>query len=287
MLIGGLGIATFGLTLPVTRLVVAYSSGTFVGLGRAVFGALLAVVVLAIVRPGFPSRPQLLRLAVVAGGVVIGFPVLASIAMGHVPASHGAVVLGVLPLATAVVGSLISHERPSLGFWVCGALGSLVVVLFALNEGGGSFGAGDFALVGAIGAASIGYAVGARLAIEMGGWQVISWALVLALPFSIVPMLQHAPDGWREAPVSVWLGFAYLCAVSQYFGFFLWYKSLALGGIARVSQVQLLQPFVTFAVAAAFFGESLTPGALLALLGVSVAVALGRRMPIRSRAQNG
>lgn len=282
MLIGGLGIATFGATLPVTRVVVSHSSGTFVGLGRAVFGALFAIAVLAIVRPGFPSRAQLLRLAVVAGGVVVGFPVLASIAMGHVPASHGAVVLGVLPLATAVVGSLISHERPSLGFWVCGGLGSLVVVVFALHEGGGSFGAGDVALVGAIAAAAVGYAVGARLAVELGGWQVISWALVLALPFSIVPMLQHVPDGWRDAPASAWLGFLYLCAVSQYLGFFLWYKGLALGGIARVSQVQLLQPFVTFAVAAMFFGERLTAGALLALIGVSVAVAVGRRMPIRS-----
>ena len=293
MWIGGLGIASFGLTLPITRFVVTRAesvggiavSGVFVGLGRAVFGALLALVVLLVVRPGFPTRSQLGRLVLVALGVVVGFPMLASVAMQTVPASHGAVVLGILPLVTALAGVVVAGERPSPGFWGFGLLGAGLVVGFSLSAGGGSLQLGDLALGGAILFAAMGYSVGGNLARELGGWLVISWALVLALPFVSVPMLWLVPDGWRGASPGVWAGFAYLCFVSQYLGFFLWYRGLALGGIARVSQVQLLQPFVTFAVAAWFFGEHLGPGALMALAGVSVVVVLGRRMPVRSAVQ--
>ena len=293
MWIGGLGIASFGLTLPITRFVVTRAesvggiavSGVFVGLGRAVFGALLALVVLLVVRPGFPTRSQLGRLVLVALGVVVGFPMLASVAMQTVPASHGAVVLGILPLVTALAGVVVAGERPSPGFWGFGLLGAGLVVGFSLSAGGGSLQLGDLALGGAILFAAMGYSVGGKLARELGGWLVISWALVLALPFVSVPMLWLVPDGWRGASPGVWAGFAYLCFVSQYLGFFLWYRGLALGGIARVSQVQLLQPFVTFAVAAWFFGEHLGPSALMALAGVSVVVVLGRRMPVRSAVQ--
>lgn len=293
MWIGGLGIASFGLTLPITRFVVTRAesvggiavSGVFVGLGRAVFGALLALVVLLVVRPGFPTRSQLGRLVLVALGVVVGFPMLASVAMQTVPASHGAVVLGILPLVTALAGVVVAGERPSPGFWGFGLLGAGLVVGFSLSAGGGSLQLGDLALGGAILFAAMGYSVGGNLARELGGWLVISWALVLALPFVSVPMLWLVPDGWRGASPGVWAGFAYLCFVSQYLGFFLWYRGLALGGIARVSQVQLLQPFVTFAVAAWFFGEHLGPSALMALAGVSVVVVLGRRMPVRSAVQ--
>ncbi len=282
MLVGGLGIATFGVTLPVTRWVVPEFGGVFVGLGRAVIGALLAGLVLMVVRPGLPTGPQFKRLAGVALGVVVGFPLLASIAMGHVPASHGGVVLGLLPLATALAGVLVSHERPSLGFWICGLIGAALVVGFALQQGAGHLSFGDLALAGSIVCASMGYAVGGKLATELGGWQVISWALMLALPFVALPMYQNLPADLAGIPLAKWCGFAYLCIVSQYLGFFLWYKGLALGGIARVSQVQLLQPFVTLGVATFFLGE--TPGvvALLVLVAVTASVAMGRRMPIRS-----
>ncbi len=282
MLVGGLGIATFGVTLPVTRWVVPELGGVFVGLGRAVIGALLAGLVLMVVRPGLPTGPQFKRLAGVALGVVVGFPLLASIAMGHVPASHGGVVLGLLPLATALAGVLVSHERPSLGFWICGLIGAALVVGFALQQGAGHLSFGDLALAGSIVCASMGYAVGGKLATELGGWQVISWALMLALPFVALPMYQNLPADLAGIPLAKWCGFAYLCIVSQYLGFFLWYKGLALGGIARVSQVQLLQPFVTLGVATFFLGESPGVVALLVLVAVTASVAIGRRMPIHS-----
>ncbi|MBL4770485.1 MAG: DMT family transporter [Planctomycetes bacterium] len=282
MLVGGLGIATFGVTLPVTRWIAPEFGGAFIGLGRAVFAAFLAGLVLLAVRPGWPSAPQFKRLIGVAAGVVVGFPLLASMAMDSVPASHGGIVLGLLPLGTALAGVLVSHERPSFGFWLCGLVGAGFVIGFALQEGAGQLQLGDLALVGAIVCASMGYAIGGKLATELGGWQVISWGLILALPFVAWPMYQNLPADLTSIPQAKWFGFAYLCIVSQYLGFFLWYKGLALGGIARVSQVQLLQPFVTLGVAAAFLGEFLGTAALVALVAVTVSVALGRRMPIRA-----
>ena len=284
MLLGLLGVVSFGLTLPATRFVVPYFDPVFIGLGRAVPAALVAAMLLLITRQPVPNRKQLYQLLVIAAGVVLGFPVLSAWAMQTVPASHGGVVLGLLPLATAVAGALISGEKPSLGFWVAGMAGSVLVIIYSLSQGGGWFHGGDLALLGAVLSAAIGYAVGGKLSREIGGWQVICWALVIGLPFIIAPAWIHAPQSVAHIHGSVWLGFLYLALVSQLFGFFLWNKGLAIGGVARVSQTQLLQPFVTIVASALLLSEAIDTATIVFALLVVGMVAVSKRMPIHERA---
>jgi len=194
-----------------------------------------------------------------------------------VPAAHGAVVVGLLPLATAVAGALMAHERPSRRFWACAVAGSAVVVAFALWKGGGALHGADALLVGAVAAAAIGYAEGARLSRTLGGWQVISWALILAAPFVAVPTWLALDTRAAAAPWTAWLAFAYVSAVSMYLGFFAWYKGLAEGGIAAVGQVQLLQPFFTLFASALLLGENLDAMTFVAAALVVATIALGRR----------
>ncbi|MCK5877784.1 MAG: DMT family transporter [Candidatus Marithrix sp.] len=280
MLLGILGVVSFGLTLPATRYIIEYFDPIFIGLGRAVVAAVFAALLLIITKQAIPNKKQLSKLIIIAFGVVIGFPVLSAWAMQTVPASHGGVVLGLLPLATAIVGVLISNERPSIGFWLSGIMGSAIVIIYSLFYGVSSFHIGDFALLGAIISAAIGYAVGGQLSKEIGGWQVICWALVISLPFIIVPAWARGPQEAFSIPINIWLGFLYLALVSQLLGFFLWNKGLALGGIARVSQAQLIQPFVTIIASALLVNEALdTTTIVFALLVVST-VAIGKRMPI-------
>ena len=273
---GVVGVTAFAMTLPATRVAVAALDPVFVGLGRAVVAAMLAAIALAATRQPWPSPALWPRLALVALGVVIGFPLLSAWAMRHVPASHGAVVVGLLPLLTAAAGAWLAHERPSRRFWLCGIAGSLVVVGFALWRGGGSLHGADLLLIGAIVLAAIGYAEGARLTRLIGGWQVISWALVLSAPFLAVPAWL-ASDGLADAPLSAWLGFAYVSVVSMYLGFFAWYRALARGGIADVGQIQLLQPFLTLLFSALLIGERLEWSMFVAAGLVIATIAIGRR----------
>jgi drug/metabolite transporter (DMT)-like permease len=273
---GLLGVAAFSVTLPATRVAVASLDPVFVGLGRAVVAALCAAVVLAATHAPWPSRALWPRLAIVAAGVVVGFPLLTAWAMQHVPASHGAVVIGLLPLATAAAGAWLAHERPTKRFWAFAVAGSTVVVGFAAWKGGGSLHIADLLLLGAVASAAIGYAEGARLTQLIGGWQVISWALLLSAPLVAVPAWLAAGD-LKAVPWPAWAGFAYVSLVSMYVGFFAWYKGLALGGIASVGQLQLLQPFLTIAFSALLLGEALDPSTLIAAALVIAAIALGRR----------
>ena len=274
---GLVGVLAVSLTLPATRFAVAYLDPVFIGLGRAVVAAALAAGVLAATRTPWPGRRCIAGLAIVAGGVIVGFPLLTAYAMRSVPASHGAVVVGLLPLATAVAGALMAHERPSPRFWVCAFAGSAVVVVFALWKGGGTFHRADVLLVGAVAAAAIGYAEGARLSRALGGWQVISWALILATPFVAVPAMLALDARAAHAPWTAWLAFAYVSAVSMYLGFFAWYKGLALGGIAAVGQLQLLQPFFTLFASALLLGERLDLATFVAAALVVATIAVGRR----------
>ncbi|MFT4997234.1 MAG: drug/metabolite transporter (DMT)-like permease [Chitinophagales bacterium] len=280
MLLGFIAVCAFGLTLPATRLATTYFDPIFIGLGRASLAAIVAATLLLIFKVKIPTKPQLAKLALVAAGVVIGFPVLTSVAMQTLPASHGGVLLGVLPLATTTVAVVVAHERPSLGFWLVGLIGSGLVVTFALVEGGGGIQLADLILLGAIFAAAVGYAVGATLVKELGGWQVICWALVLVLPLNIVPAINAAPAELATVPMQGWLCFLYLALVSQLCGFFIWYKGLDLGGIARVSQVQLLQPFITLFAAVMLLGESISLMTATFVLLVVATVWLGKKMPI-------
>jgi len=281
MFLGLVGVVSFGLTLPATRFIIPYFEPVFIGLGRAVIASFVAALLLIATKQTRPSRKQFYQLLGVASGVVVGFPILSAWAMQTVPASHGGVVLGVLPLATAIVGSVVSNEKPSVAFWICGIVGSAVVIAYSLLQGVGEFQTGDFFLLGAIVSAATGYALGGKLSKEIGGWQVICWALVISFPFIIVPAWLEAPqDAVASLPLNVILSFLYLALVSQLFGFFFWNKGLALGGVARVSQTQLLQPIVTLVASALLINETINVQTIVFATLVIVTVAIGKKMPI-------
>lgn len=284
MLLGLAGVAIFSLTLPMTRIAVQELDAAFVTLGRALGAAVLSAAWLRWRRAPRPGRADLPGLAMVALGCVLGFPLLSSIAMKSLPAAHGAVLVGALPLCTALYAALRGYERPSRGFWALAGLGSALVTGFALLQGGGRLQGADLAMLAAVGLGAAGYAEGARLARRLGGLEVISWALLLAAPFAAVLLLAcDAGQFGRLAGVSLraWLALAYITVFSMYVGFCFWYRGLALGGTARVGQTQLLQPFLTLGAAAALLGEPLSPANCAFALAVIAIVALGRRMQVR------
>lgn len=292
LLLGLVGVTAFGLTLPATRFVVPYLDPLFIGPGRAVVAAVAAALVLASTRQRQPTRWELKRLGLVSLCVVVGFPIFSALAMEQVPASHGGVVLGVLPLATALAARVIAHERPSAGFWLVSGLGAALVVGYAISEGLGRVGTGDLALLAALIVTAVGYALGGQLSKTLGGWQVICWALVLGLPVVLVPAVIWAPiwqaDAWFAAdwgllaavPTRVWLVFLYLALVSQLIGFFFWNAGLAIGGIVRVGQTQLLQPFITIGASAWLLRERIDSATLIVAVLVVGIVAIGRHMPV-------
>jgi drug/metabolite transporter (DMT)-like permease len=286
MLFGLAGVAIFSLTLPFTRMAVAELDPTFVALGRALVAALLAGIWLSVRRTALPPGSSWLPLALVAIGCVIGFPWLTSMAMQTLPAAHGAVLVGILPLATALFATLRGHEKPSSGFWLAALAGSALVIIFALRQSGGGLQMADFLMLGAVILGAIGYAEGGRLAKTMGGMAVISWALVLSAPLVAALMLVHFylhgwPQGMTSAGIGAWIGFAYVSVLSMFIGFVFWYRGMALGGVARVGQVQLVQPFLSLLGACAILGEALAWSTMLFALAVIATVAFGRKMAVR------
>ncbi|HLB80833.1 MAG TPA: DMT family transporter [Dongiaceae bacterium] len=279
LVLGTVAVAVWSVTLPATRAAVAALEPVFVGLGRGVVAGCLAALYLALARQRRPTLREIGSLVIVAAGVVVGFPLLSALAMREVDAGHGGVMLGVLPLATALCGAASSRERPRAAFWVAAVAGSVLVMAFSLIAGAGRFRIGDVALIGAVACAAVGYAEGARLAKSLGGLQVISWALVIATPFLLVPAVLAAPPGLR-APPSAWAGFAYVSLMSQFLGFLPWYRGMTLGGIARVSQVQLLQPFLTLLAASLLLAEAMDAITIAFAIAVLLVVALGSRATI-------
>ena len=278
---GLLGVAAFSFTVPLTRLAVAGLSPLFIGSARAVVAAVLAASALALTRQRLPRGRQWARLAVVAGGVVIGFPFLTSFALTTTPASHGAVVIALLPAATATAAVLRGRERPPVAFWLITGAGALAAIAFASMQSGG-FGqlhSADLLLLGAVVAAAIGYAEGGLLARELGPWQTVSWALVLASPLmvflTVASMAQQPPSA---TPVQ-WAAFAYLGVVSMFLGFFAWYRGLAIGPMASVSQVQLIQPVLTICWAGLLLGEIL--GWTTIIGGAAVILCAGAAVRVR------
>ena len=290
LLLGLLGVTLFALTLPMTRLAVGtveapQMSGVFVALGRAVVAAWLSVAFLIATRAPWPRREDLLPLAITAGGVVFGFPLFTSVAMRYVEGVHASVIVGVLPLATAAVGALLHRQRPSMGFWVCAALGSALVVGFAVLRSGSaglSIHPADGLLLAAMLCASVGYGFGARLSQHMRAEHVICWALVMALPLTLPIAAFTRPQAAMQA--SAWWGFAYTAVFSMWLGFFAWYRGLALGGTVRVSQVQLVQPFLGMLFAVPLLGERLDAVTLGFAAAVIATVFIGKKMPVRATA---
>jgi drug/metabolite transporter (DMT)-like permease len=275
-LLGFIGVVIFGGTLPATRIAVETFDPWFVTFGRAALAGALALPVLAVARPAMPggSRPALV---VISAALVIGFPGLAALALLTVPAAHGGVVLGILPVATSVAAVFLAAERPSLGFWGLSLLGALLVIGFSLRQGGGSFEPGDLLLGAAALCAAIGYALSGRLARQAPGWSVICWALVIALPLTVAAAALFWRDDYLAAPTEAWAAFLYLGLFSMFLGFFAWNAGLAVGGVAHVGQVQLLQVFVTLLIAAAVLGEEVGGDELVFAALVTIVVALTGR----------
>lgn len=284
--LGVLAVAIFALTLPMTRLAVGTPelpqlSGIFVALGRAVIAAVLSVVFLWATRAPWPYRSDWWSLCLVAIGVVFGFPLCTSIAMRHVDAVHASVMVGVLPMATAAMGAWLHGQRPSNGFWFCAALGAALVVTYAILRSGHSgleLAAADMLLLMAMACAAVGYGVGAQLSARMRPELVICWALVLSLPVNL-PLALLA---WPQTVIKgqAWGAFIYVAVFSMWLGFFAWYRGLALGGTVRVSQVQLIQPFLSMLFAVPLLGESLDALTLGFGLAVIAVVFIGRKMPV-------
>jgi drug/metabolite transporter (DMT)-like permease len=249
---GALGVLAFSFTVPFTRVAVGGLSPLFIGSARAVVAAVPAAVALAVTRQRRPRGTQWARLAVVGGGVVVGFPLLTSYALTVAPAHHGAVVIALLPAATAVLAVRRGNEHPPRTFWISAVAGAVAAVVFAGGLSRPHW--ADLLLFGAVLAAAIGYAEGGLLARELGSWPTVSWALVLCSPLMLVlTVLAPAPHG---TPVQ-WAAFGYLAVVSMFLGFFAWYRGLAIGPMARVSQVQLAQPVLTIAWSGLLLGEHL------------------------------
>jgi drug/metabolite transporter (DMT)-like permease len=286
--LGLAGVTIFALTLPMTRLAVGtpeapQMSGVFIALGRAVIAAVLSAAFLVATRAPLPRGRDWTALAVTSAGVVFGFPLLTSIAMRHVEAVHASVIVGVLPLATAGVGAWLHRQRPSAGFWVCAALGSALVVAFAIlrsGHDGFAIEPADLLLLAAMACAAIGYGWGAQLSQRMRAEHVICWALVIALPLTVPFAAMARPHAPLNA--TAWWGFAYVAVFSMWLGFFAWYRGLALGGTVRVSQVQLVQPFLGMLFAVPLLGERLDALTLGFGMAVIATVFVGKKMPVRA-----
>jgi drug/metabolite transporter (DMT)-like permease len=275
------GVGIFGGTLPMTRIAVTVYDPWFVTVGRAAIASLLAAIVLVAMRRRFPPRPAWRSLAIAAVTTVIGFPIFSAVAMQTVPASHGGVVLGLLPLATSVAAVFVNGERPTAVFWFWSLVGAMLVVGFTLRTGESGFGWGDLWLVVAGASASTGYAHYARLARWMPGWEGISWALVLMAPLTVPAAFLAWQPEWAAAPWPVVGSLLYVSVLSVFIGFFFWNAGLAIGGVARVGQVQLLQTFFTLAIAAAVNRETIGPDTLAFALAVMAVVLLARRSGVR------
>ncbi len=274
---GLLGIVIFSGSLPATRVAVTGFSPIFLTSARAVIAALLGAVFLLALRQTRPARGDMLPLAVVALGVVVGFPLLTALALQHITAARSIVFIGLLPLATATFGVLRGGERPKPAFWLFSMLGAGTVAAFALSGSGGGSLAGDLLMIAAILLCGLGYAEGAALSRRLGGWQVISWALLLSLPMMALIALLALPGGWAGIPAPAWIGLGYVSVFSMLVGFVFWYRGLALGGIAGVGQLQLLQPFFGLLLAALFLHERIAWTMIAAALLVVLCVAGAKR----------
>ncbi|MBH5403191.1 DMT family transporter [Bradyrhizobium sp. CNPSo 4010] len=267
---GLLGVIIFSGSLPATRVAVGGFSALFLTSARAVIAALIGAAVLGLLRQARPQRGDLASLTIVAIGVVVGFPLLTALALQHITSARSIVFIGLLPLSTAIFAVLRGGERPRPLFWLFACLGSATVAGFALSDDDAGSLSGDLLMVAAIVLCGLGYAEGAALSRRLGGWQVISWALLLALPLMLALAVLTWPPVWSGIGVPAWIGLAYVSVFSMFVGFIFWYRGLALGGIARIGQLQQLQPFFGLALAGLLLHEPVA-ASMIAATGIVVA----------------
>lgn len=274
---GLLGVVIFSGSLPATRVAVLDMDPFFLTFLRASIAGILAVMLIFGFREKRPHASHLIPLVIVALGVVIGFPLLTAMALQHVTSAHSIVFLGLLPLTTATFGVLRGGERPKLAFWIFSVIGSLLVMGFALSQGASVSLTGDLLMLSAVIACGLGYAEGAKLTRVLGGWQVISWALIISLPFMLIASLLTMPTTFSGIGTSAWVSLGYVSFFSMLIGFIFWYKGLAIGGIAAVGQLQLLQPFFGLGLSATLLHETVSPLMVLITLGVILCVIGSRK----------
>lgn len=267
---GLIGVIIFSGSLPATRVAVQQFDPVFLTVARAAIAGILALGLLLAFKERRPRRQDIVSLMTVAAGVVVGFPLLTALALQHVTSAHSIVFIGLLPLSTAIFGVVRGGERPKPAFWIFSVLGSALVAGFALRQGLTASPIGDALMLAAIIVCGLGYAEGARLSRTLGGWQVISWALLLSLPIMVVLTILYWPPTFSQVEVPAWFSLAYVSLFSMLIGFVFWYRGLAQGGIAAVGQLQLLQPFFGLALAATLLHEPVS----WIMLAVTVAVIL-------------
>ena len=275
---GFLGVLIFSGSLPATRVAVMDFDPVFLTTARASIAGLLGLALLIGFGEKRPARADLLSLIVVALGVVVGFPLLTALALEHITSARSIVFIGLLPLATALFGALRGGERPRPAFWLFSCIGSALVAGFALmQDHSASSWIGDLLMLAAVVVCGLGYAEGAKLSRTLGGWQVISWALVLSLPVMIAVAAVRMPPSFADVAQPAWIGLVYVSLFSMLIGFVFWYRGLAQGGIAAVGQLQLLQPFFGLVLAAALLKESVSMSMVLVTLAVVLCVAGAKR----------
>lgn len=286
LLFGWLGVLGFSGTLPATRAAVAGLDPTFVSLARALIAATLAGAALRYRHEPLPDRAYLPRLAVAAAGTVVAGPLLMAMALRQLPAAHGAVVFGFLPIAIAGFATIRGRERPTRQFWLAASVGLAAILLFAASQGAGRPRTGDLLMLGAVVVIGLGHAEGGELAREIGGWRVICWSLLISAPLLIVPtailLALHPP----RAAAGAWIGFGYVSVVSMFLAFIPWYHAMARDGVARVSQLKLAMPVLTLAWSRLFLGEHVGSSTILAAASVLVCVTIAQRTTV-DRAHTG
>lgn len=280
MVLGFIGIVCFSLTLPATSIAVPYFGEIIVGLGRTVIAAIVVGIIFMIKKPSLPNKKQFISLMIVAGGAVLAFPLLTTFAMKSLPVSHGAIEVALLPLATAGFAIWRGGERPSKRYWIASILGAITVLMYAVYLGLGQLQKGDFALIAAVILLGLSYAEGGKLSKELGSWQVIAWAILIGAPFFIVPVAFSISANMLQAPIEAWISLCYLGVVSQFLAYIAWYGGLSLGGIARVGQIQYLQPFLMIGFSVLFLGESITWLTIILALIVVMCVIMGKNAPV-------
>ncbi|ROI00874.1 DMT family transporter [Chryseobacterium daecheongense] len=274
---GFIGVVLFGGSLPATKLAVMEMDPIFVTTARATIAGILALSVLLLYREKRPERNQIFSLIIVSIGCVIGFPLLSSLALQYITSAHSIVFLGLLPLTTAIFGVIRGGERPQPIFWLFSGIGSLLVIGYAIAQGISASPIGDILMLIGVIVCGLGYAEGAKLSKTLGGWQVISWALVLSLPVMLPLCIIYFPLSAVDIHAQAWAGLAYISLFSMFIGFIFWYRGLAQGGIASVGQLQLLQPFFGLALAAYFLNEQISIGMIGVTLGVISCVAATKK----------
>jgi len=282
IVLGFAGVCLFGGTLPATRLTVSVLDPFFLTAARATIAGCTGLLLLLALRRPWPTRKMWIGFFLAGLCTIVGFPISMALAMANVPAAHGGVVLGIMPLATVAAAALVTHERPSAGFWLASLAGAAIVVVFVLRQDEArSFALGDLYLFGTVVTGAFGYALSGRLSLQRPGWEVISWQVAMFMPLAAIAAIALWPHGLHDVPLPVWLGLGYVSFISQYLAFFVFNAAMAMGGVARVGQLMLLQPFVIVALASPVNGEPIRLSTLAYAATVVATVIVGQRMRVK------